>query len=100
MSFQEPSLPVRKIVRIAAKPGLADAMRAALRELELATKAEPGCREFRFFQALTEPDAFLLIEDFTSAEALEGHMRQPHTRAFFARNLAASIAAIERGWLS
>src|SRR3712207_7067920 len=35
-------------------PGLAAATRAALIELQHATQAEPGCREFIFFQARSE----------------------------------------------
>lgn len=91
---------VRKIVRIQAKPGLAEAARAALNELKQATQTEPGCREFTFFQALDDESSFLLIEDFASAEALARHMELPHTQAFFARNLVAGIEPIERNWMS
>ncbi|HZH10312.1 MAG TPA: putative quinol monooxygenase [Microvirga sp.] len=91
---------VRKIVRIQAKPGLAKATRAALLELKQATQAEPGCQEFIFFQALDDESAFLLIEDFASAEALDRHMQLPHTQAFFARDLVAGIEPIERSWMS
>lgn len=88
---------VRKFVRIEAKPGLAGALRAALLDLERATREEPGCREFRFFQALSDDNAFLLLEDFADADALNQHMALPHTRAFFGLNLTASITPFERG---
>jgi len=91
---------VRMIVRIQSKPGLAAATRAALIELQHATQAEPGCREFIFFQAIGDESAFLLIEDFASAEAFNQHMRLPHTQAFFARDLVASVKPIERNWMS
>ncbi|NIX77179.1 putative quinol monooxygenase [Microvirga terricola] len=91
---------VRKIVRIEAKPGLADLARAALVELQRATQTEPGCREFVFFQALGDESSFLLIEDFANLNALEHHMNLPHTQAFFARELVAAIRPIERGWMS
>lgn len=91
---------VRKIVRIQAKPGLASAARTALIELRRATLAEPGCREFIFFQALDDENAFLLIEDFASTEALDEHMRLPYTQAFFAKDLVAGIKPIERSWMS
>jgi quinol monooxygenase YgiN len=91
---------VRKIVRIQSKPGLAAATRTALIELQHATQAEPGCREFIFFQALGDEGAFLLIEDFASTEALNQHMQLPHTQAFFARDLVAGIRPIERSWMS
>ncbi|MGO4387220.1 putative quinol monooxygenase [Microvirga sp. 2YAF29] len=91
---------VRKIVRIQTKPGLAEAARTALTELQQATQAEPGCREFIFFQALGDENAFLLIEDFTDAEALNQHMKLPHTQAFFARDMVAGIKPIEKNWMS
>lgn len=91
---------VRRIVRIQSKPGLAAATRAALIELQHATKVEAGCREFIFFQALDDERAFLLIEDFASAEALNQHMQLPHTQAFFAKEIVAGIEPIERSWMS
>lgn len=91
---------VRKIVHIQAKPGLAADTRTALIELQHATRAEPGCREFIFFQALGDENAFLLIEDFVSAEALNQHMQLPHTQTFFARDLVAGIRPIDRSWMS
>lgn len=91
---------VRRIVRIQSKPGLAAATRAALIELQRATHAEPGCREFIFFQALDDDSAFLLIEDFANTEALDHHMQLPHTQAFFAKEVVAGIKPIERSWMS
>jgi len=91
---------LRKIVRIIGKQGEAAAMRAALIELEIATLREAGCVSFTFFQALSSEDQFLLIEDFVSEADLDLHMQQAHTRAFFARNLVASIAPITKDWLS
>lgn len=90
---------VRKIVRIEAKSGLGAATRAALIELEQATRAEPGCREFLFFQALGSETSFLLIEDFSDNAALDVHMKLPHTQKFFAQDLVASIRPIERSWM-
>lgn len=89
----------RKVVRIEAKSGLGAATRAALLELEHATRSEPGCREFLFFQALGSDTSFLLIEDFADAAALDAHMKLPHTQKFFAQDLVASIRPIERAWM-
>ena len=91
---------LRKIVHITGKQGGALELRAALIELETATLCEAGCVGFTFFQALSDADHFLLIEDFVSGADLDQHMQQAHTRAFFARNLVASIAPIAKEWLS
>ncbi|MDY0871513.1 putative quinol monooxygenase [Dongia rigui] len=91
---------LRKIVHITGKTGTAAALRAALADLETATRREAGCVSFTFFQALSAEDHFLLIEDFVGAADLEAHMQQPHTRAFFARNLVERIEAMGKDWLS
>ncbi|WP_112664221.1 putative quinol monooxygenase [Microvirga flavescens] len=91
---------VRKIVRIQAKPGLAASTRTALLDLQKATQTEAGCREFLFFQALGDENSFLLIEDFANHEALDQHMKLPHTQAFFARDLVAGIKPIDKGWMA
>ena len=91
---------VRKIVHIEARPGQADAVRAALLELEAATVTEPGCIGFSFFQALSAPHSFVLIEDFQDRAAFDAHLALPHTRAFFALDLVAATRAVEKEWLS
>lgn len=91
---------LRKVVRLRARPGQAAAMRAGLETLRQATVAEPGCGEFDFYQSITEPGSFLLIEDFFGQRALDRHMNEPHTKAFFALDVVASIDPIAREWLS
>jgi quinol monooxygenase YgiN len=75
-------------------------LRAALGELETATRHVAGCVSFTFFQALSAENHFLLIEDFVGAADLDLHMQQPHTRAFFALNLVERIEAMAKEWLS
>lgn len=89
-----PSPAVRKLALITGKPQQAQALREALQTLEAKTREEPGCREFTFFQALSNPDAFALVETFSSQAALDLHMREPHTQAFFATQLAAEVQVV------
>jgi quinol monooxygenase YgiN len=91
---------LRKVVHITGKAGAAAPLRAALGDLETATRREAGCVAFTFFQALSAADHFLLIEEFVSDADLELHMQQPHTRAFFSLNLVERIEALTKGWLS
>lgn len=88
---------IRKLVRITAKQGQAEALCEALRELEFATRQEPGCHEFTFFQALSAPESFVLLEAFKDQAALDSHMALPHTRRFFAAGLAADVTARDIG---
>jgi len=91
---------IRRIVRLAANPGAGETMRKALIALRAETMKEAGCVEFEFLQSLINADAFVLIEDFQSAEALEVHMRAPHTLRFFELKLMASGQPIDKLWLS
>lgn len=86
---------LRKMAHIEGKPGQGDALRQALVRLEGRTRQEPGCIGFTFYQALTAPDDFLLIEAFRNAEALATHMHEPHTREFFAAALTLSVRVEE-----
>lgn len=81
MSEQQP---VSKLAHIRCKPGQADAFRAALLALETATRKEPGCQEFRFFQALSDEGFFILLEQFENEAALQLHLQATYTQSFFA----------------
>ena len=59
----------------------------ALRALEALTRQEPGCVAFSFYQALSDPEAFVLLEHFATQEAFEQHLQQGYTLAFFQREL-------------
>ena len=58
-----------------------DAARIALRMAE-ATRAEPGCVEYRFSGDLADPTVFYLFEHWESAEALQRHFETPHMAEF------------------
>ena len=88
---------IRKLARITGKPRQAIALRDALRELEAATRQESGCEEFTFFQALSDPDAFVLLETFSDQAALDSHMAMPHTQAFFSAGLVAGVEVVAMG---
>ncbi|MDI1238052.1 MAG: putative quinol monooxygenase [Polaromonas sp.] len=83
---------VRKLARISGKPHHSEALSDALCELEFATRQEPGCREFAFFRALSDPDSFVLLEAFDNQAAFDLHMTLPHTQRFFAAQLVANVA--------
>ncbi|HKQ30981.1 MAG TPA: putative quinol monooxygenase [Burkholderiales bacterium] len=95
MSTAAPDRSIRKVVAIKAKPNASATLRDALATLERATRLEPGCRAFTFYQALTDEAVFLLIENFADAEALERHMQLPHTRTFFQAQLTDSIHVLD-----
>lgn len=70
-------------------------MRVALMALETATRDEPGCQEFCFFQALSDDDSFVLLEEFESEAALQLHMQAAYTQHFFSLGLAEGVVVHE-----
>jgi len=84
---------IAKIAYIQALPHHIETLKSALLALEVHTRAEPGCRAFHFYQALSTPGAFVLIEHFASEDALEQHLQAPHTRHFFAQGLLTAVQA-------
>ena len=85
---------VQKIARISGKAGRAEELREALRQLEIATREEPGCIEFTFFQAISNENSFILVERFANQDALQTHMQLPHTQAFFKAQLVDAVHAV------
>lgn len=84
---------IAKIAYIQAQPGRMDALKSALMRLETQTRTEPGCLAFCFYQALSAPEALVLIEHFSSQAALDLHLQAEHTQHFFAQGLVASVQA-------
>ena len=64
--------------------GGADA-EAAFAEVVPPTHAEEGCVLFAVHRVAGDPDRFVLIERWTSREALDAHLATPHLAAFRAR---------------
>ncbi|MGV0986281.1 MAG: putative quinol monooxygenase [Limnohabitans sp.] len=82
---------VRKLAELRSHPGQSDPLREALVELETLTRTETGCLYFEFFQALTDPEAFVLLEEFENEAALEEHLSASYTQSFFAAQLVANV---------
>lgn len=94
MTQNPPHIPVRKLVSIRGIPGRAHDLRVALLALEQATREEPGCIRFAFYQALACEDDFILLEEFVDQAALATHLGLPHTQAFFDLRLTGSVRAV------
>ena len=54
----------------------------AARVMVEASRAEPGCRQYRFSTDLDDPNVVHVFEEWDSAEALEVHFATPHMAEF------------------
>jgi quinol monooxygenase YgiN len=68
--------------RFHARPGMADAVRRAMREVEGPTRAEPGCLAFGAFQSVRDPDELYVHSRWRDRAAFDLHASLPHTVRF------------------
>ena len=66
------------IVRYQARAGNCDEVAALLSRHTVATRAEPGCRDFVALRGVEDPDSFVLYERYEDRAAFEAHMASPH----------------------
>ena len=59
-----------------------DAMKAAIKTMEAASQAEPGCISYRFTQELSNPAKMVVVEQWESVDALVDHFGMPHMASF------------------
>ncbi len=60
-----------------ARPGMGDAVEAGVQDAILRTHDEEGCLLYALHRGTADPDMLVLIERWTSAEALTEHAAQP-----------------------
>jgi len=60
------------------KPGMVDEAIAALTPTIEQTHAEEGCISYALHRDAANPDRLVLLERWTSQEALESHLQQPY----------------------
>jgi quinol monooxygenase YgiN len=66
------------LVHIHVKPEAIDAFRAATIENARHSLQEPGIAQFAFLQTADDPNKFLLIEAYRTAEAQAAHRETKH----------------------
>ena len=50
----------------------------AMRVMGIATREEPGCLHYRFYQDIEDENAIFVYERWTDGAALQAHMNTPH----------------------
>lgn len=68
------------LVTYTAKPGMRETFLRALaaRGIPDMIRAEAGCLQYDYYLSIENADEILLLERWTSAEAQQTHLRQPH----------------------
>jgi quinol monooxygenase YgiN len=71
--------------RFHAKEGLQDALAAAIREVLMPTRQEPGCLAIDAFCATQDPRLSYIHSRWRDGAAFDHHTRLPHTVCFVER---------------
>lgn len=69
---------VMLVISIVAKPGKGCEQIAAFEQLAPLVRGEPGCLQYDLHAVVGDDDRFVLIERWTSKEALAAHDVTPH----------------------
>lgn len=67
---------------IETTPENIEAMREAIAEMEVQSRAETGCHDYTFSVELNDPTKIRITEQWASMADLEAHFREPHMVAF------------------
>src|SRR4051794_10520322 len=79
-----PAMHLTIFARFHARPGQAEAMDVALRQVAPPTRAEPGCLGIEAHRSIQDPDLFFIHSRWVDEAAFERHAALPHTVAFIA----------------
>ncbi|GAA1173421.1 quinol monooxygenase YgiN [Kitasatospora gansuensis] len=91
---------LRVIVHITTQPGRGAEQIAAFTALAPVVRAEPGCLQYDLHTVNDDPDRFVLLEEWASAEALRQHDASAHMVAADAANKAFRAGPAEIVMLS
>jgi quinol monooxygenase YgiN len=73
------------VARFHARDGQQDAVAAALRDVVLPTRAEPGCRAIAAYGSTRDPCLFYIHSHWADEAAFDRHAELPHTLRFLER---------------
>jgi quinol monooxygenase YgiN len=64
------------------KPELRAEALELMRQMSVASRNEYGCVSYEFYAGLSDPNTFLLFQEWENVEALQGHFQTDHMEDF------------------
>jgi quinol monooxygenase YgiN len=86
------------IARWVATNGAQAAVRKALTPLAAASRAEPGCLEYRVHQSHDDAREVLLYEHYVDESAYQAHLDSPHFADYALKRAIPLLEARERSF--
>ena len=69
------------MARAKAKPGREAELEQAMRAVVVPTHQESGCLRYALHRSLLDPSIFMIVEHWTSKEAVDQHFATAHVQA-------------------
>lgn len=70
------------LVEVGVEPSAVANVKEAVRKMEQASRAEPGCAGYAFSVDVSDPSIVRVTERWKTMEDLGAHMRMPHMAEF------------------
>jgi (4S)-4-hydroxy-5-phosphonooxypentane-2,3-dione isomerase len=83
--------------RLRVKAGEEETMRAAMRELVPASRAEPGCLGYVAHADTADPRRFMFYEQYVDEDAFKAHQASDHYQRLVVGVIAPTVEERERG---
>lgn len=83
------------LARWKVKAGRLDELMRIMPELQVKSRAEPGCRKYDIFARNGGPDDILLYEEYDDAAAFEAHRNSPHFKELVVNKALALLETRE-----
>ncbi|MFT4799363.1 MAG: quinol monooxygenase YgiN [Candidatus Azotimanducaceae bacterium] len=64
------------------KPELREEALELMRQMSVASRDEHGCASYEFYAGISDPNIFLLFQEWENVEALQGHFQTDHMEDF------------------
>lgn len=77
--------PIRVVAQITVRHGKEDEVKSVLSSLVKPTHQESGCLHYELLQNNDDPAEFVLLEEWETQAALDGHTAASHTKTAEAR---------------
>ncbi|EKP95296.1 putative quinol monooxygenase [Thermaerobacter subterraneus] len=84
------------VARYVTRPGMADRVEAAVREMITLSRQEEGCLRYEVNRSVERENEFLLYEVYRDEAALEAHRQSPHFRRIVQETIVPLLEQRER----
>jgi quinol monooxygenase YgiN len=76
---------VTVVARVEAKPGMGDRLAEEMKPLVEGSRSDAGCINYDLHRGLENPSTLVIYENWSSSQALDEHLEQPHVQEWLGK---------------